>query len=440
MPLEPRLPHGHRSWKPRDALLALPLGLIATVMLVDSLSPSDVVLPLDPLLIAAPAITASFANSLITGIIGAVDVAGMAETGLLHHLLGSMFFDTEVVALVAVAVIVTVCRRLRERHWRELTQVRAVSEATQRVVLRPLPRRIGPLRVASVYLAAQEQALIGGDLYAAIRTSTGTRLIIGDVMGKGLTAIGDAALLLGAFREAAHRQAALPDLVAYLEQSVCWNLAEPTEADQAAECFITAAVIDIPDATPQMHMVTCGHPPPLLLHERQISTLRATRPAPPLGLGELTSPDYHVDTFPLEPGDLLLMYTDGVIEARDPRGAFYPLAERAGSRVRDSPQALIHHLRTDLLAHVGGHLSDDAAMIALERTTGPAPNSSRSSRAPPRSDAEPRLLKETARSATCRFHLAPPFRPRVTLSRYVILETSIGVALWGRDRRWRSRR
>ncbi|MGW5129529.1 PP2C family protein-serine/threonine phosphatase [Streptomyces sp. NPDC004069] len=374
--------------------MALPLGLIATVMLVDALSPSDVVLPLDPLLIAAPALTASFASSLVTGIVGAIDVAGMVETGLLHHLLGSMLFDAEVIALVAVAVIVTVCRRLRERHGRVLAQVRTVSEATQRVVLRPLPRRIGPLRVASVYLAAQEQALIGGDLYAAVRTSTSTRLIIGDVMGKGLTAIGDAALLLGAFREAAHRQAALPDLMAYLEHSVCWNLAEPTESDQAAECFITAAVIDIPDVTPQLHMVTCGHPPPLLLHERQVSALRATRPAPPLGLGELTAPDYHVDTFTLEPGDLLLLHTDGVIEARDPRGVFYPLAERAGARVHDSPQALIHHLRTDLLAHVGGHLADDAAMVALQRTAGPASTCSRDSRAPPRTGAEPGLLKE----------------------------------------------
>ncbi|PJM91788.1 SpoIIE family protein phosphatase [Streptomyces sp. CB01373] len=60
--------------------------------------------------------------------------------------------------------------------------------------------------------------------------------------------------------------------------------------------------------------------------------------------------------------------TDGVIEARAPQGDFFPLAERAVSRSHDSPQALLHHLRTDLLAHVGGHLNDDAAMVALQRT------------------------------------------------------------------------
>ncbi|MFJ5156987.1 SpoIIE family protein phosphatase [Streptomyces sp. NPDC088353] len=112
-----------------------------------------------------------------------------------------------------------------------------MSEVAQRAVLRPLPHRIGPLQVASAHLAAEENALIGGDLYAAVRTPSGTRLIIGDVMGKGLTAIGDAALPLGAFREAAHRRAELPELMAHLEQSVCVNLAQPMEGEEAGEGF-----------------------------------------------------------------------------------------------------------------------------------------------------------------------------------------------------------
>ncbi|GAA3378867.1 PP2C family protein-serine/threonine phosphatase [Streptomyces sannanensis] len=355
------------SGQASDARLALPLGLIAAIVLTDVLSPG---LPMGPsLLIVAPALTASFASTLVTGAIAALAVAGIVVIGLQEgHLLGgTVDFGSQIIALLAVSVIVTVFRYVRERHARELALVRTVSEATQRVVLRPLPHRIGPLRVASMYLAAQEQALLGGDLYAAIRTSTGTRLIIGDVMGKGLTAVSDAALLLGAFREAAHRQATLPDLAAYLDHSVCWNLADPAEAEKAGECFITAAILDIPDALPHIHMVTCGHPPPLRLRGRQVTALHATRPAPPLGLGELTAATYHVDTFTLEPGDLLLLHTDGVIEARDSRGMFYPLTERTASWDPHSPSALVHHLRTDLLAHVGGHLADDAAVIAVQR-------------------------------------------------------------------------
>ncbi|MFI9626604.1 PP2C family protein-serine/threonine phosphatase [Streptomyces sp. NPDC052042] len=344
----------------------LPLGLIAAIVLLDVLAEG---LPLGPsLLVVAPTLAASFASTLMTAAIAAVTVVGMLVIGLKSNLLGTRDFDSQFIALMVVSAIVTVFCFLRERHARELALVRKVAEATQRAVLRPLPRRIGPLRVASMYLAAQSEAMIGGDLYAAVRTPTGTRLIIGDVMGKGLTAIGDAALLLGAFRESAHRQARLPELAAYLDHSVCWNLAEPAEVETAGECFITAALLDIPDALPHVHVVSCGHPPPLLLRGQQVFALHATRPAPPLGLGELTAAAYHVDTFTFEPEDLLLLHTDGVIEARDARGIFYPLTERAASWTRHSPSALIHHLRTDLLAHVGGHLTDDAAVVAVQHT------------------------------------------------------------------------
>ncbi|MET8568309.1 PP2C family protein-serine/threonine phosphatase [Streptomyces sp. NPDC004783] len=356
-------------------MLAVPIGLIVAIVLADVLSPRGV--PLGPLLVVAPAITASFAGPVLTGVMGGVAVGALLGIGVIHqNLLGTLYFNSQIIALLVVSVIVTVFRYLQVRHAHELSQVRTVSEATQHVVMRPLPRRIGPLRVASMYLAAQEHALIGGDLYAAVRTPTGTRLIIGDARGKGLTAISDAALLLGAFREAAHRQVTLPGLVAYLEQSVCWNLAEPAEAETAGECFITAAVVDIPDGTAQAQMVTCGHPPPLLLHDGQVTALPVLEPAPPLGLGELerSSPDYHVDTFTLEADDVLLLHTDGLIEARDARGVFYPLADRAAAWTDESPPALIRRLRTDLLAHVGGRLADDAAVIALQRTNGRFPS------------------------------------------------------------------
>ncbi|MFB7224835.1 PP2C family protein-serine/threonine phosphatase [Streptomyces sp. NPDC056227] len=357
------------------------------IVLADVLTPRGV--PLGPLLVVAPAITASFAGPVLTGVMGGVAVGALLGIGVAHqNLLGTLYFDSQIISLLVVSVIVTMFRYLQVRHARELAQVRTVSETTQRVVLRPLPRRIGPLRVASMYLASQEQALIGGDLYAAVRTPTGTRLIIGDARGKGLTAVSDAALLLGAFREAAHRQATLPGLMAYLEHSVCWNLAEPAEAETAGEFFITAAVLDIPDKTSRAQMVTCGHPPPLLLHDGQVTVLPVTRPSPPLGLGELSRSDYHVDTFPLEPNDVLLLHTDGLIEARDARGVFYPLAERAAAWTDESPQALIRHLRTDLLTHVGGHLADDAAVVALQYTDSQLPTE------PDRQVHERRLIEE----------------------------------------------
>jgi serine phosphatase RsbU (regulator of sigma subunit) len=65
---------------------------------------------------------------------------------------------------------------------------------------------------------------------------------------------------------------------------------------------------------------------------------------------------------------MLLLYTDGVIEARSPAGAFYPLAERVAAFPASSPNALLRHIHRDLLAHTAGRLTDDAAFLIIERT------------------------------------------------------------------------
>ncbi|MEU5658494.1 PP2C family protein-serine/threonine phosphatase [Streptomyces sp. NPDC047737] len=348
-------------------MLAVPIALMTAIVVIDVLAPPDI--HLGPLLVAAPAITASFAGPWGTGLVAALAVVAQGVIAVLRDRddLFSANHEAQMAGLILVGASLVVFCVLRERRANELTQVRYVAETAQRVVLRPLPRRIGGLRVASLYLAAEAEAQIGGDLYAAVRASSCTRLIIGDVRGKGMTAVGDAALLLGAFRAAAHREATLTELVTYLDGSVCWGMTEPGETDRSAESFITAAVLDIPDEGSMVHMIDCGHPPPVLLRDGCASTIEASRPAPPLGLGDLARPQYHIDTFTFEAGDLLLLYTDGVIEARGPSGSFYPLTERIAGWTENDPDAFLRRLRRDLLDHAGGRLGDDAAMIAIGR-------------------------------------------------------------------------
>ncbi|WP_459650973.1 PP2C family protein-serine/threonine phosphatase [Kitasatospora sp. Ki12] len=362
-------------------LTVLTLALIALITVVDVLSPPDV--HLGPLLIVAPALTASFAGPRATTGVALLALAALTVIGLARDGLTTANHETQLGAQIVVSVLIVGLRVLRERHERELARVRSVSEAAQRVLLRPLPERIGPLHLASVYLAAEAEAQVGGDLYAAARTATGTRLLVGDVRGKGLSSLGDAALLLGAFRAAAHLHAELPDLAAYLDGSVSWDLAQLAEQArqdgyESGESFITAVLLDIPDDGSPVRLIDCGHPPPLLLRPEGITTLAARRPAPPLGLGELAPAPYEVETFPFRPGDRLLIYTDGVIEARDSQRRFYPLAERVAAWSADRPAALLNRLHHDLLAHVGGHLDDDAAMVLVERLPDDGPHGSRS--------------------------------------------------------------
>jgi serine phosphatase RsbU (regulator of sigma subunit) len=348
-------------------LLAIPIAWIVAVSVIDVLSPPDI--HLGPLLVAAPAITPLFGGPWTVGLVAALAVIAQATIGALRDpdAMLSANHQAQIIALILVGASLVIFSVLRERRAKELAQVRYVSETAQRVVLPPLPKKLGPLRAASLYLAAEAEARIGGDLYAAARTTSGTRLMIGDVRGKGMTAVNDASLLLGAFRVAAHRQASLGELVAYLDRSVCWDLMEPGETGCYGETFITANILDILDRGGRVEMVACGHPPPVVLRNGRPTTVEAVHPAPPLGLGELAPPRYHVDSFQLEPGDLLLLYTDGVTEARDSTGTFYPLAERITGWTDNDPDVFLDRLRRDLLHHVGGHLNDDAAMIVIQR-------------------------------------------------------------------------
>ncbi|GHF28660.1 hypothetical protein GCM10010218_07250 [Streptomyces mashuensis] len=350
--------------RPGDVLLVVPLLIVVAVTVVDVLAPPDV--HLGPFLAAAPAVTASFRGPRMTAFIGFVAVVAQTVVAVSRTRLDDLNHTLQITALVLISAIVTLFSHHREQRERQMVQLRSVAEAAQGVLLRALPRRLGPLRVASVYLAAEAEARIGGDLYAVVRTDRGSRFLIGDVRGKGLDAVGEAALVLGAFRAAAHRQAGLPALVAHLDGAVASDLSDPGTRRQA-ETFVTAAVAEVPDGDPVLHLVSCGHPPPLLLRSGRVTALEVERPGLPLGLAEFAGGGFAVESFAFAPGDVVLLYTDGVVEARDAAGTFYPLAERVAARAGTAPQDLLHFLCKDLLAHSGGTLGDDAAMVAVQR-------------------------------------------------------------------------
>ncbi|MFI9271459.1 PP2C family protein-serine/threonine phosphatase [Kitasatospora sp. NPDC052896] len=361
-----RLSGDGQLWRSSCALVAIPLVLIVVITAGDVFSPVDV--HLGPLLVIAPAITASFAGPRLTGVIGFLAVLGQAFVGFHYGMLVSRTVVVQLIALAVLSALIVFFCAVRERHKRQLAQVRSVAEAAQHVLLWPLPDRIGPLWIACLYIAAEDEAQIGGDLYAATRTDRGALVLIGDVRGKGLAAIGEAALVLGAFREAAHQQATLPALAASLDSSVRRYTAESVDAEgDADERFVTALLVRIPDEGGVTQLTSCGHLPPLLLSPGHVVTVPSIHPAPPLGVGEMGAAGYTLDMFSFEVGDTLLLFTDGVVEARDRNGEFYPFAERAAQWSECPPETLLHHVRRDLLAHAGGRLGDDAALIAIHR-------------------------------------------------------------------------
>ncbi|MFF0294729.1 PP2C family protein-serine/threonine phosphatase [Kitasatospora sp. NPDC004614] len=356
------------EWRAEHLLVLLPISLIVLISVIDiSISPN---IHLGPLLVVAPAITASFGGTRMTALIGALALIALILIAAFHGGLFTANHQAQIGALALVTVVVVAFRRARERHGRELTRVRTVSDAVQRVLMRPLPEQAGPLRIATRYLAADDEANVGGDLYAAVRTPHATRLLIGDVRGKGLDAVGDAAALLGAFRELAHLHQDPAQLADALETSYQRHLAEVADAGHdVRENFATALVLDLPDDRPVIRLADCGHPPPLLLTPGHAHLLPLHRSGPPLGMGDLAPADRRTEEFAFPPGSTLLLYTDGVTEARNHEAVFYPLPARAAHLAPEpiTPTDFLDRLRRDLLAYVGGRLMDDAAMVAVGR-------------------------------------------------------------------------
>jgi serine phosphatase RsbU (regulator of sigma subunit) len=258
-----------------------------------------------------------------------------------------------------------------------LADVTSVAEAAQRALLRPLPRQVGPLELGVVYLAAAAEARVGGDLYEVTRTQFGIRLIVGDVRGKGLDAVEIAADVLGVFREVAHEVYTLAEVARRIDASLARRPAAPLEE------FVTAVLAEIDPAAGRLTVYNCGHPPPLVVspgagdgtggtRPPQVITVDVPAPALPLRLMALGGTSGAERTVPLQPGDALLLYTDGVTEARDARREFYPLEERVAALAAQTggPAGdLLDRLRDDLLRHVGAPLDDDAALL-LARVTG----------------------------------------------------------------------
>jgi serine phosphatase RsbU (regulator of sigma subunit) len=234
-----------------------------------------------------------------------------------------------------------------------------LSAAAQRVVLRPVPQRIGPIRTEVSYLPAG-RAWAGGDLYDAVATPYGVRLIIGDVMGKGHDAVERAADVLGAFRELAHHEATLEGIAIRLDSFLC--------SRDECEQFVTALFVEIPapDGPGEgilAELVSCGHPPPLVLSDGSAAFADPLVPSPPLGLMGLTD-GWCVPSFiDLVPGSALLLYTDGVSEARDRSGTFYPLANRVALLAAAVRDPLVDKLTRDLNDHTDGRRHDDAALL-----------------------------------------------------------------------------
>jgi serine phosphatase RsbU (regulator of sigma subunit) len=318
-----------------------------------------------PLLVIGPAMAAA-AGGLVT----TLAAGGMAMGEDLMFVEMHRTVRSAEIALIAAAGVTVACLaacRAHQRRERELAQARAVAEAAQQAVLRPVPRQIGSVVMAARYLSASTGAHVGGDLYEVVETPGRVRLIVGDVEGKGLPAIQSAASVLGVFREAAHDDIDLPEIAARIEASLAREFGD--------EQFVTAVLADLTVADAKMDMLNCGHPAPALLGVGQPRFIGPDQCGLPLGLGQLTGAPRIPLTVPFEPGDRILFYTDGATEARNKAGKFFSLSESTslcGCAVTDDPSVVVERLSDELCRYVGHEPDDDVALLLALRLATPA--------------------------------------------------------------------
>ncbi|MPY51591.1 serine/threonine-protein phosphatase [Streptomyces sp. K1PN6] len=345
----------------RDAVRLSPVFLTFLITALAFATPREIAI--SRLLPAAPALAASMWPVLPTILLGTGCLLAMLGLSLVYTDLGTPYTSA---AIVAVTLAAAYASHVRLRREEALIQIRLVADTAQKVLMRPLPSRLEDIEIESLYVAAQAQARIGGDFYEAAATPYGVRLLLGDVRGKGLSAVGAASALISCFREAAHDEPDLRGVIHRLETSIIRHSAA-FPAQDLPERFATALLAEIPRGDGHVRLLNCGHPPPLLVRHGSMRVLEPTAPSPPLNLAKLIGDRYCIDTVAFAPGDQLLLYTDGVTETRDRSGDFFPLQDWMRGQGPASPPGLLNRLHRDLLRFSGGRLDDDIAALAVRR-------------------------------------------------------------------------
>lgn len=331
------------------ASLATLSGLVVLDAAVD---PSDAVLTV--LFALSPLIACAFLPPRHTAVVAVVTLAAAIASGSWNEELGEPQHLVRVLDVALMGSAATLIASVRVRRQQQYAELVRIAEVAQRAILPVLPASSGGLDISTRYASAVQGALVGGDLYDCYHDDEVTRLLIGDVRGKGIEGVEQAARVIRAFRQAAARRATIvevaEDMDAYLT---------PFFDDEE---FVTALLVE-PTAPGRLQVVSAGHPPALIL--RRSGTLDTVEVPQGLPLGTGLPASHKGCEVTWETGDRLLLYTDGLSEARDSQGRFLDLASLrpalAGPNALDEVLDVVHQ-------HVhGGSLGDDLALVLLER-------------------------------------------------------------------------
>jgi hypothetical protein len=201
---------------------------------------------------------------------------------------------------------------------------------------------------------------VAGDAFDYALNDDIAHVAVIDAMGHGLEASRMANLAVGAYRHS-RRQG--------LDLTATYDAIDAALAEQfGAERFVTGVLATLHCGTGELSWVIAGHPHPLVLRGAKMVGELSADPALPFGLGgPLAAPA----VTSLEPGDQVLFFTDGVVEARSATGELFGKERLGDLLVRaaadaSTPAETMRRLVHAVLAHQGSSLTDDATLVLLE--------------------------------------------------------------------------
>lgn len=238
-------------------------------------------------------------------------------------------------------------------------EARKTAESYQRGLLPEGVPSLPRINVVAHYIPAAGRRAVCGDFYDFIPLQDGKQgVVLGDVCGIGPAAANDAALTRYSLRSFASEEEDAADLLARLNRHLC--------AHVASERFVRLLLGVLDPERAVLEYANAGHVPPVVYRARGAKVEWLLEPGTALAV----DPDavYEAERIELEPGDMLVFYTDGVTEApRNGRpfgqGKFSDLVEEYGI---GTPGELAQAIRRAVEAWVDGDLRDDLAMLVCQ--------------------------------------------------------------------------
>jgi serine phosphatase RsbU (regulator of sigma subunit) len=201
---------------------------------------------------------------------------------------------------------------------------------------------------------------VAGDVFDYAINGDTAHVAIFDAMGHSLRASLIAAVAVASYRNCRRGSVGLEKTLTTMDQAL--------NAEFGDESFATALLAELDLSSGQVRAIMAGHAAPLLLRQGRVVRGDTPEPTLPLGLG---ADPATVTEYALEPGDRLLLFTDGIVEARSEAGEFFgeqrlvELLSKEAAAGNASPETVRRLVRA-VVEHQSRNLQDDATLLVVE--------------------------------------------------------------------------